>query len=155
MTEKPGKLTTMADVKAFVLGGNATVTLVSAKTKARYTYKIRRADEGGDNRPWFVSVMYGSDNEREYAYMGTISAGSFAYARTSKSKVVEADARHKGFKYLWDRLPENRLPSDIEIWHEGRCGACNRKLTVPESIKSGFGPECAGRRREFNCSAAA
>jgi hypothetical protein len=29
------------------------------------------------------------------------------------------------------------------VWHEGRCGRCGRKLTVPESIESGFGPECA------------
>ena len=27
-------------------------------------------------------------------------------------------------------------------WHEGRCGRCGRKLTVPESIEAGYGPEC-------------
>ena len=31
----------------------------------------------------------------------------------------------------------------LEVWHEGRCGRCNRALTVPESIASGIGPECA------------
>jgi hypothetical protein len=30
----------------------------------------------------------------------------------------------------------------VEFWHEGKCGRCNRKLTVPSSIESGFGPEC-------------
>jgi hypothetical protein len=35
---------------------------------------------------------------------------------------------------------------DLEVWHEGRCGACGRRLTVPESIERGLGPECYGRR---------
>ena len=29
---------------------------------------------------------------------------------------------------------------------EGRCVICNRKLTDPESIETGIGPVCAGRR---------
>ena len=33
----------------------------------------------------------------------------------------------------------------VQVWHEGRCGKCGRKLTVPESLTSGLGPECAGR----------
>jgi hypothetical protein len=28
------------------------------------------------------------------------------------------------------------------VWHEGSCARCGKKLTVPESIESGFGPEC-------------
>jgi hypothetical protein len=32
-----------------------------------------------------------------------------------------------------------------EVYHEGRCGRCNRKLTVPESIETGLGPECASK----------
>jgi len=28
------------------------------------------------------------------------------------------------------------------VFHEGACGRCGRTLTVPESIASGFGPEC-------------
>ena len=35
------------------------------------------------------------------------------------------------------------LPEGYEARHEGRCARCGRALTVPESIDSGFGPECA------------
>lgn len=31
----------------------------------------------------------------------------------------------------------------VEVWHEGSCGRCGRKLTVPSSIETGLGPECA------------
>ena len=36
------------------------------------------------------------------------------------------------------------LPKTVEVWHEGICGRCGRKLTVPESVERGLGPECAG-----------
>ncbi|MGQ4872128.1 MAG: DUF6011 domain-containing protein, partial [Candidatus Thorarchaeota archaeon] len=32
------------------------------------------------------------------------------------------------------------LPEKVRIWHEGKCGRCGRRLTVPESIESGYGP---------------
>lgn len=35
--------------------------------------------------------------------------------------------------------------SRLQVWHEGRCGRCGRKLTVPSSIETGLGPECAGK----------
>jgi hypothetical protein len=31
----------------------------------------------------------------------------------------------------------------LEVWHEGRCAKCGLKLTVPQSIMTGFGPTCA------------
>jgi hypothetical protein len=34
------------------------------------------------------------------------------------------------------------LPESVEFFHEGRCGKCGRKLTTPESVTAGFGPEC-------------
>jgi hypothetical protein len=42
-------------------------------------------------------------------------------------------------RHLFER---DTVPDGLEVWHEGRCGRCNRKLTVPASIESGFGPEC-------------
>jgi len=38
----------------------------------------------------------------------------------------------------------------LEIWHEGRCGRCNRKLTVPASIALGIGPECGQREHSLS-----
>jgi hypothetical protein len=43
------------------------------------------------------------------------------------------------FGWAW-RHPDS---DKLEVWHEGRCGRCGRRLTVPESIESGLGPECA------------
>ena len=134
--------TTPAAARAFVLGGNATVTLVSLKTGARFTYKIK-AGINPDDEIFFVSLLNGPDNEADFKYLGRIARGTFwAGRKTPRPGDIGKDAPStKAFSWVWDFLVRDRMPG-VEIWHEGRCGRCNRKLTVPASIKSGFGPEC-------------
>lgn len=138
------KFTTAADARAFMTGGNATVTLVSIGTGTRFTYRLRANDEGDT---FFVSLLGGPDNEADYRYMGRISRGTFYPGRrTPKPGDVSPDAPSAmAFRWAWVRLVQDQLPDTLEVWHEGRCARCNRKLTVPSSIASGFGPECAGK----------
>jgi len=139
------RFTTAADARAFITGGNATVTLVSTNTGTRFTYKIRARDEGAMH---FVSLLSGPDNENDYRYLGRIDASARFWAgrRNPKPGDVGADAPSSlAFQWAWERLAKGVLLDSLEIWHEGRCGRCNRKLTVPESLKSGLGPECAGK----------
>jgi Family of unknown function (DUF6011) len=137
------KFTTAAAAKQFMLGGNATVTLVSLMTGTRFTYKVRESDDGG---VWFVSLLTGPDNEADYRYLGRIAGESQIFwqgRKNPKPGDVSAQASSsKAFAYTWNLLKHERLHGSLEIWHEGRCGRCNRKLTVPSSIASGFGPEC-------------
>lgn len=134
------RLQNVADVKRFVLAGNATLTLVSGKTGTRYTYHVKQVKS---DAPHFVSVLYGSDNENDLAFIGSIFAdGEYRHGR--KSKLPAGDIRESAWCYLWRHVLAGNLPADLEIWHEGRCARCGRKLTVPESIERGLGPECAG-----------
>ena len=42
----------------------------------------------------------------------------------------------KAFSWAWSHLVGEVLPNEqLEIWHEGRCARCNRKLTVPEDLE--------------------
>jgi len=60
------------------------------------------------------------------------------------STIPYEDHRQLGFAWLWRQITETKdLPEKAQVWHEGRCGACNRKLTVPDSISAGLGPKCA------------
>lgn len=140
------QLTKVEDVKRFVLAGNARLTLRSKKTGTRFTYSIRKADkEEGDTRPdvWFVGLLTGSDNESSYSYMGIIREGE-RYTRTAKSAVSATAPGSQAWEWFWPRLwAMATVPANLEVWHEGRCGRCNRLLTVPESIALGIGPECA------------
>ena len=134
-----GRLTTRADVQTFMLAGNATFTLKSEKTGNRFTYRIRASEDGHVH---FVGLLNGADNESNFLYLGIIRAGIYSHGR--KSKIGETAPAAMAFSLFHANLQTGRLPQEVQVWHEGRCGRCARKLTVPESIERGFGPECAG-----------
>lgn len=133
--------TSATTFKQFALAGNARFTIVSKRTNARFTFRVRRPD--GD-RPWFVSVLTGSDNESDYTFLGTIFPDG-TYRKSPKSRITGMAPSAVGFDWFWKHLaadPFDLLPAQVDVHHEGRCGRCGRALTVPESIESGFGPEC-------------
>ncbi len=127
----------------FILAGNARVTLVSAKTGTRFTYRVVRPEAEG---PFFVSLLNGSDNERDYVFLGTIfvNANTPAVFRHGTRSRIGPDApSSRALAWAWNQyLSHGLIPPACEIHHEGRCGKCGRALTVPESIASGLGPIC-------------
>lgn len=126
--------------RTFALAGNSTFTVVSKATGNRFTYKVRKPSE---DKPHFVSVMTGSDNESDYTFIGTIFDGR-AYVPGKRSSIGVDAPSAKGFAWLWNNLvATGTVPAVAEFHHEGKCCACGRKLTVPDSILSGIGPECA------------
>ena len=138
------KLTSQA-AETFVLAGNAIFTLVSLKTGARYTYRVRMAEpEPGKPSTWFVSLLTGPDNTGDYQYIGIIDS-SRTFRRTRKSKLSETSLPVVAFRWVYEKLAAHLDPPNVEIWHAGRCGRCGRTLTVPESIQLGLGPECASK----------
>jgi hypothetical protein len=139
------------DSLAFMLAGNATMTFVSTKTGVRYTYRIKMADKqpmGPQSPAYFVSLLSGPDNNSDYTYLGMIRMTSQDLPRftlTRASKMNEASTPVKAFRYVLNALASASMPVGVEVWHEGRCGRCGRKLTVPSSIAAGIGPDCAGK----------
>ena len=143
-----GRLTTCAAVELFVRAGKATLTIASVKTGTRYTFKFSRPKEqAGRARPIWVKLLTGSDNESSYTFLGTLwdSPNGLNYRHSSKPGTPTSGA--PGVQaMLWlikclNTGGDAKL-GQAEVWHEGRCGRCGRKLTVPSSIESGFGPEC-------------
>ena len=133
------RLTTATSAKEFMLAGNATMTLKSERTTNRFTYRIRASEDG---KVHFVALLRGSDNESNFQYLGFIRDRAYSHGR--KSKIGETAPAAMAFSWFHANLQTGRLPQEVQVWHEGRCGRCARKLTVPESIERGFGPECAG-----------
>lgn len=121
----------------FIFSGNSTTTFLNTKTENRFTFRVKQAK---DSNIFFVSVLTSPET---YTYLGTAVEGNYRHGK--KSNISKDSQSVKVFQYVLNKLKSNSLPEFIEIWHEGRCGKCNRPLTVPESIITGIGPECAKR----------
>lgn len=136
------QLTTIEQINTFTFAGNATLTLRSKKTGDRFTYRVRMADSGN---VWFVSVLTGSDNEGDFEYLGFFKAGGEYIYGGRKARIGSDAPSAIAFAFFAGQLARPTLHPMLEVYHEGRCGACNHKLTTPESIMTGFGPECSDR----------
>lgn len=136
------QLTTDEALK-FILAGNATFTLVSQKTGARYTYRVKQPKTNGE-KTRFVSLLTGPDNESDYTYLGIVRIGTdnAVFSLTAKSKMAISALPVAAFQWTLKKLVIGQEPPNLEIFHAGKCGRCGRTLTMPESIESGYGPEC-------------
>lgn len=131
-----GLLENPADAFDFMMAGNSTVTIKSVKTGKHFTYKVKKHRE---KELRFVSVLY--DGDDNYNYIGCIfEAGAFKH--TKGSKCLPTAESFRAFNWTWANVRKLTIPDYLEIWHEGRCGRCGRKLTEPESIRLGIGPIC-------------
>jgi Family of unknown function (DUF6011) len=131
----------------FILGGKSFVTFLNTQTDNRFTFKVVKHKK---EDIYFVNVLTSPDT---YTFIGVVnSTGSFRHSR--KSKITSEAQSVKVFSYVFSKLQTivkpatqtedaiTALPQFIEVYHSGKCGRCGRKLTVPQSIETGFGPEC-------------
>jgi hypothetical protein len=137
------------EVKAFMAAGRAVLTLESKRTGGHYTYRIRQALRRPHGLPlrnhFFVDLLTGPDNTNDFTYIGTLENFPFGgptFRTTQASRMGLGSKPALGLNYLLAHLRHGRLPEDMIVRHEGRCGRCARVLTTPESIQRGIGPEC-------------
>lgn len=149
---------TAHDAADYALAGKATITLTSKKTGARYTYQVSAARDDEGKRPdqatlFFVGLLTGPNNESDYSYLGVIRRRPLGctFDLTKKSKMGDDALPVKAIRFfVQNAINGNRLPESLEVRHEGSCGRCGRKLTVPESVDRGIGPECAQKVGHFH-----
>ena len=130
------RFTNIADALAYAQSGKAVLTLTSRKTDKHYTYKVKRAKD--NDELYFVSVLGGED--QSFNYLGILTKEGFRV--TKKSSFTAESTCAKAFNYF---VKLKTLPYDLQVQHEGACGCCGRRLTHPDSITKGIGPECAKR----------
>jgi len=125
--------------KQFILGGNATFTVQNPKGDY-YTFKVRQPKA---DMPHFLSLLTGPDNENSFTYLGMVFPDNGQVKTTAKSKMTSDSLPVKvaafALRCVWG---SQNLPEGYQIRHEGKCGCCGRKLTTPESLDRGIGPEC-------------
>ncbi len=134
-------------IKRFMFAGRSIVTLHSLATDHHYTYQITLANECRDlNRSldytdwWYVKLLIGPNNTKDYTYIGTITGDRFRL--TARSKLPADSKPVRAFAWAFERIMQGRPIDGVEVLHSSRCGRCGRRLTRPDSLEMGIGPEC-------------
>jgi hypothetical protein len=136
----------MAVSKSFILAGDAIFT-VQLPDGGHKTYRVQRV-EANDRYPeaFFVKLLVGPDNGDDYGYVGKLDAFTGQVATTAKSKQYDGSLvlrlLNRVLARVWTEDHQAYEVFGYQTHHEGRCGRCGRRLTVPASIESGIGPEC-------------
>jgi len=139
------KIESAKDAVRFIYGGSALFTIVSTATGKRFTFKVRGPHKVGQKTAMrFVRVLSGPDNTSSYTYIGYLHAQSKGVVNSGKAGKPESPG-YKALNWTLAQLVKGKMPDGLEFYHAGKCGACGRTLTVPESIRTGLGPVCAGK----------
>ena len=136
----------------FIRAGKAIMTIESKRTQKHFTFKFntpkRDAEKNPlkkwDDTPVWVRLLTGPNNDDRgnYTFIGTIFGKKYFHGkRTSVSEEAQAI---KALKYWFNSIIQKKEKNLqlIDLYHEGRCMKCGRKLTTPESIERGIGPVC-------------
>lgn len=125
---------------------NGTYTIESPKGGWR-TFRIHTQKATAKFAPneRIVSLLTGPDNSNDFTRFGFLKAdGQILLWRKHRTETFEQYAKMlRQFMLLGDECQIARMGYKIKV--SRCCRRCNRKLTTPESIDAGIGPECAGR----------
>lgn len=126
----------------FLKAGNATFTIVSQKTGARYTLKITRWEPEKGKVFYNVKYLNGPDNTGDYAYLGQLTDDG-AVKLTSRSHVTAASTLYKAASWALWRLTRDMPTAGMDALRADTCCVCGRDITAPSSIDARIGPTCA------------
>ena len=120
---------------------NATITILNKESGSHRTFRIKTVRKGKLQGKQIVEVLVGPDNEASYQGFGFANEAEISVWRSKQSmKPVAALIEHcLGIK-------KAKFSDKFEMQYSKNCCRCNRKLTTPESIAKGIGPECEKMR---------
>lgn len=143
--------------RQWITAGHAIFTVqtspeaVAAGYATHYTYRVERVEMPAKG-PYpasvrhFIGVLRGQDNTNDYVYMGMIDANTGSIKLTTKSAFPSTAKRFRiacrVLARVWAGETDKINAGGWSIHHAGCCGKCGKTLTVPESVKAGYGPEC-------------
>ena len=145
------ELGSVGSIRQFLTAGHAIFTIVGKET--RYTFKIVRKDPDVGSTytqpAYFVSLLTGPNNVQDYTYVGLLIVQDGCVRVTRKSAYKQDSRPVVALNWALGRIWRGQdLAPSGRFYHVGRCGRCGRALTVPASIETGLGPECAGKLGE-------
>lgn len=124
--------------------GRAVLTFRNTEKETHMTVKVKQLTDKNDRKiklpifQVFVSLL--GDRQTGYMFGGTI----FKDENRIKIHAPAETQLNQVMQFLWKAVHNPQLLKDkkVSLLHEGRCCRCSMPLTHPESINTGFGPDC-------------
>lgn len=151
------------DALAFMLGGNSWFTIKSLRTGQDYSFGITDAKVRDIRSGKWVStperknvwLFIGASQVvagKSYGWMGSllqdVRTGQWRYSPGRNRELPQDCAGEKAFMFVFNSFLNGTKLPQLEIWHQGICSCCGKKLKLSESIELGWGPVCMKRRKE-------
>ncbi len=129
---------------------NGTYTMTSPKGGHRtFSIKTQPTDSKFQPGARILALLTGPDNHDDYTGFAFVNDEGIRVWQSKRGQGDERSAYDWYAIMLWSlatRGAESRWnKKGYELLVEGRCLICNRKLTEPESIRTGIGPTCRER----------
>lgn len=141
--------------KDFVLAGDAVFTIECPADwvervggKSHYTYQVQAVESERYGTSFFVRMLTGPDNTADFTYIGRLDTFTGQVTPTKASgwneRTTPLPVRllNRVLARVWTSDHDAYRRHGFKLHHEGKCGRCGRRLTVPASVESGIGPEC-------------
>lgn len=132
---------------AYMLAGKSEFTLHSTKVNKDFYYKLTKKAKLDNNEEYiyFLNIKQGS----EWVYAGVVwydnKDNTFKFAKGAKGTLDNNNLNVKSLLFVLNKLYRKEEVQHCLVFHSGKCGVCGKKLTTPESILTGLGPQCAKR----------
>jgi hypothetical protein len=115
------------------------------------TFKVnfKAADENYRQDSWFLMILSGRDNTKDFRYVGMLNPNTGWVSLTKGSGGGAWKENPPAFIAGLGKVLQNtfkgeqwRYADEFTVYGETPCRRCGRPLTVPRSIELGIGPEC-------------
>lgn len=124
-------------ISQYVMGGKGVVTLKSP-SKVHKSYFFSKPRNASNFKPddRFIYVL---DAHNEWVYVGMLSDDVMRWTKHSAYPLESPE--FKGARYVV-KMMHRDIETPMELYHEGVCPICGKRLTNPKSIVEGIGPKC-------------
>lgn len=126
--------------------GRSVLTFRNPDTGNHITVKSTQARDRKDRKKllpiFFVKVRLLGDGDCGYLYGGTIFQDSMRVKFANDATPGTPLFKTMNWLLAAIKNPQRLKELGVAVLHEGRCCRCALPLTHPESIDTGFGPDC-------------
>lgn len=120
---------------------NGTFTLINREKGSHITLKIHTVKGGKLKGKRIISKLIGPDNTTNYQGIAFLNTND-TYALWRRHRTDKNSSIISILLAMLIKGKESQFCERIDIKASTTCLRCNRKLTTPQSIEDGIGPEC-------------